>query len=312
MDKDEQALVSEALLNYDLEDPEIEFIRHNENITCKLTCKSLKYILRIHKPMDGFSTRIFGEIDQERLLRGEMELLDFLSEKAAFTVQTPLLTKTGDTVCILTGSIPACILNYIEGSTLKSDESLNYAAELGEFAALIDTATQGFDGYRLEYSHKLVLNIKTELNTAFKKNHITKQQLDICERTLCVVDDIMTQLDEIPNAKGLIHADLGFSNILKTENGFVPIDFSLSGYGYKALECGMISTNFEDPILLENLRESYQQKSGITVLPFHRDAFFAFAVLLFIASQHDRFYTEDWFKKAMDRWCSTCFSKVIK
>jgi len=51
-------MISEAekvLLHYSVTEPIIEFIRHNENITFKVTNKpdNRSYLLRIHKPISG-------------------------------------------------------------------------------------------------------------------------------------------------------------------------------------------------------------------------------------------------------------------
>ncbi|TDF89184.1 hypothetical protein [Paenibacillus piri] len=52
----------EVLLNYTFVDPEVQFIRHNENITYKVTEKGTgeSYLLRMHKPitpnMQGIQT----------------------------------------------------------------------------------------------------------------------------------------------------------------------------------------------------------------------------------------------------------------
>ena len=141
-------------------------------------------------------------------------------------------------------------------------------------------------------------------------DHITGTHASACRYALDEIDAVMTRLDAIPDSEGLIHGDLGFANILRTPDGLAPIDFSLSGYGYKAQECGMIATNYSDPAQQRAVYEGYAEAGGVPADPHHADAFFALSVLLFIVCQHERFYREEWFAKAMDRWCDTCFTPL--
>lgn len=121
----------------------------------------------------------------------------------------------------------------------------------------------------------------------------------------------MTELQRIPSANTLIHADLGLGSLLITPGGFAPIDFSLSGYGGRAQECGMLATNFNDVSVRQAIFDSYAQESGFSLDAHHLDGFFALAVLLFIASQHTRYENEEWFAKSMSRCCNGCLARAI-
>ncbi len=56
----EEDMVRRALQSYHFTDPEISFIRHNENITCRVTEDGERYVLRIRNPVEGFSLKLLG------------------------------------------------------------------------------------------------------------------------------------------------------------------------------------------------------------------------------------------------------------
>lgn len=305
----EQALVREALSYYHLTNPEVSFIRHSENLTCRIVDGQQAFALRIHSPTEGFSLKIFGnQATACQLMRGETELLLHLHNKATFPVQVPWLTISGDSFCVLADGSPACLLHWINGTVLQAEDGGPYASALGDLAARIHQAAEGFSGTRLSYSHDLVQAMQHELALAGQAKHLTVRQAALCRSALDEVDAVMTALDRVPQAKGLIHADLGFSNILHTPDGLAPIDFSLAGYGYKVQECGMLASNYGSSEQRKAVCDGYTATSGTQIDPHHIDVFLAVSILLFIASQHERYHQEEWFGQAMDRWCDTCFA----
>ncbi|MDW7656903.1 MAG: phosphotransferase [Bacillota bacterium] len=311
MNEPEQALVREAMAYYDLANPHTEMIRQNENLTCRIIDGNNAYALRIRCPAQGFSLKIFGDqATAYQLMRGETDLLLHLSRTGSFPLQTPVLTKGGDPVCILSDGSPACLLHWLEGETLKAEDGNRCAHALGVLAARIHKAAEGFSGTRLHYSQELIRAMQKEIDVALLASHLTARHASICRGALNEISAVMTCLDGDATSKGLIHADLGFNNVLCTPNGLAPIDFSLSGYGYKAQECGMIASNYSDTGQRQAVYDGYAEISGTVFDPHHTEAFFALSVLLFITSQHERFYRDEWFAPAMDRWCNTCFAPL--
>ena len=76
----------------------------------------------------------------------------------------------------------------------------------------------------------------------------------------------------------------GFGNILSTEDGLVPIDFSRSGTAAMPRKSACCCPADDDAAL-----------------------FLSLSVLLFIGSQHGRFHAEEWFHERMAYWCRTPF-----
>ena len=54
----ERNYIQEALAHYNITVPEIELLRHNENLTYRV---GNEYLLQIHEPVEGFSTVFFYE-----------------------------------------------------------------------------------------------------------------------------------------------------------------------------------------------------------------------------------------------------------
>lgn len=307
----EKRLVQEALKRYDIREKKISFIRHNENITCKVISEDCAYALRIHLPMEGFSLKLYETVPVADLMQGEMELLLCLSERASFPVQTPVQNKCGEYISVLSDDIRCELLRWVEGKPLDKDHANPYAGSLGTLAAELHKAAKGFDGVRLSYSHDLVQRMGAEFDLACEMAHISREQRTVCQAVLDEVDHIMAILDTVPDSGSLIHADLSFGNVLQTAYGLSPIDFSLSGYGYKAQECGMLAANYIHVREQESIRESYERNAGIAIDRHHMQSFLVFSVLLFIAAQHNRFWKEKWFRDSMVRWTGGLFQEVV-
>jgi hypothetical protein len=52
----ERNYIQEELAHYNITVPEIELLRHNENLTYRV---GNEYLLQIHEPVEGFSTDFF-------------------------------------------------------------------------------------------------------------------------------------------------------------------------------------------------------------------------------------------------------------
>lgn len=307
----ETQMIQEALQYYPFEELQISFIRHNENITCKVTADRNDYVLRIHAPVEGFSLKLFEHGTAKDLISGEIALLLHLSRTAPFPVQKPVKNRMGKYMTVLSDGTPAELLQWIDGKTLHGEDIAQCAGELGELAAQINSAAEGFAGERISYSYELVRRMRTEFMNAEEKAHLTKEQVSICGEVFTEIERIMTELDGQQKSKCLIHADLSTENILRTPSGLAPIDFSLSGFGYRAQECGMLAFNYEREEEREAVRTAYESASGIAITPHHMKAFGIFSILAFIAAQHERYWTEAWFRKAMERWTNTLFVDLL-
>lgn len=157
------------------------------------------------------------------------------------------------------------------------------------------------------YDEALLDMMREEILAAVKQGHLTGAAGKICCEELGAVKRTMRRLQGSKEQYGIIHADLGFGNILVTEEGLVPIDFSLSGFGCYAQEAGMLQSNYQDDESCQRVLEGFCQ-GGEPVDTVDADIFLSMSVLLFISAQHNKYHSEQWFRGAMERWCQTLFT----
>lgn len=312
---DMEGLVHDVLLEYEFENPQLTFMRHNENITYMVEDKGNKYVLRIRKSVDGFNSDIFAsEYSLYELMEDEIKIINHARMISGLKLQRPIRNRRGELVSSLSDGYPACVMEWIEGCVINEKSVTEEEAKsLGAMVAQLQKGLKGLESNlkRFKYTEMLIIPMKEQLTDAIYKEQLLENQANLMMVALDVIGERMHELEMIPEAYGIIHADLGLSNIIMSEEGLTPIDFSLSGYGYYYMEVAMMMSNFNDKKIRSFIKMGYEQESGQEVPVCYIDAFFAFCVLLYICSQHDKAYKEDWFLGAINRWCNTIFSPLI-
>ncbi len=299
-------MILEALQAYGMADAKYELIRHNENITCRVDNHGALYALRIHSPVEGFRTFLAaGGRSGRELFQSETDLLIHMEQNGLDGLQKPVLNLVGESVTQLKNAVPAMLLSWVDGRPLTKEEGTKYAGEIGRLACKIHRAAIGFRGERPRYDDKLSDRMIEEIRRAVSEDHIAEDEGRICIRELEAIKAVQKRL-EAQTAPSVIHADLGLDNILITDKGLIPIDFSLSGYASLAQEAGMLLSNYQDKESISALLKGFAE-SGETVSAADAQVFLSYSVLLFVCAQHDRFFREEWFGAAMYRWCTTLF-----
>ena len=103
--------LSEALSLYYLEQPDAELIRHNENMTYKITDIDRRYVLRIHTPVGGFAPDLYNmDYSRNALIQSELDIIYALKTGTDLSVQTPVRGTNGDLVQVLTDGAPVTLL----------------------------------------------------------------------------------------------------------------------------------------------------------------------------------------------------------
>lgn len=320
-------LLNEIIKLYDFKSPQFDFIRHNENITYKVTDDNTSYELRIHKPIEGFSLGIYQkDIDTTRCLESEMLLIDYACQHMDAPMQNPLANKAGEFVSIFSDGTPVTILKWVPGYTIDNTamtteigESIGIMiAKLHSCFAQLNIASDNIVRCeifnrrisRYTYNQKLLDLVKQEIFKAVEKKQIRKDYALIMEETLHIVKNRMDELSDLQNMYGIVHADLSPSNLVLSDGQIVPIDFSLSGFGFYYMDIGMVLSQYNDFGIRNSIKSGYEKVIGKQVLVRYIESFFALGVLLYIACQHDRVCTQNWFGGAIDRWCNTIFTPL--
>jgi Ser/Thr protein kinase RdoA (MazF antagonist) len=244
---DLEHLLSEALGLYILKQPKAELIRHNENMTYKITDADKKYVLRIHKRVEGFSTDIHGmSFSHMELVQGELNIISALKNGADILVQTPVYGLNGILVQSLSDGTPVTLLEWIEGQTVENAgmtpeilrNSGKLMAKIHSFFSQCNEIEKKYSRY--SYDQSTLTHIADKIESAARVEAISNEQAHII---LNALDEARRRFDELDaiQEKQIIHADLGKSNVIVGPDGqLTPIDFSLCGYSHFYMDIGGI------------------------------------------------------------------------
>lgn len=303
-----------ALDNYDFDSPDVTFLRHNENIVYQVEDDQCRYLLRIHKPVDGFSLKLHTRSYPFRnYILSEMKLLDYLSTHCSIPVQKPIKTKDNTLVSFLEDGTPVTLLTWIDGDALNAETTNpDIAYAIGEMIGNLHRCLAPLKDYkRYYYDQQLVDKMQKEIMLAYQEKHLNKVQTDMICKALTFVRKKMNQLDSKNQEKVLVHNDFGLSNLIINQTIISPIDFSLCGYGYYQMDLASLVANLKGKDLRQSAINGFEDTTGKKVNIPIIETFFAFSVLLFIAFQHEKVYKEEWFQKGMAMWDKTIFKPLL-
>jgi Ser/Thr protein kinase RdoA (MazF antagonist) len=261
---DYNSVAKEILALYSMSDPEIKFIRHNENITFKITDGVIKnsYLLRIHKPS---TEGLFGLQHTFDGIKAEIIILKKLEQKGFLQAQRPVANHLGEFVTEYKmenygHKCYATILEWIEGDTLTLENTniKELAFTLGQNLALFHNSLSDFkpskDFIRPIYDANRIDHAIDELRYCVEVDLFSKEHYDIIRRVLSIVKDQMIELDLRKDTYGIIHADMQLGNIVVNKDNPCIIDLGFCGFGYYVFDLGSAAT-----ILPGDLRETFLQ-----------------------------------------------------
>jgi Ser/Thr protein kinase RdoA (MazF antagonist) len=310
-----QQSVKEALSFYDFRNPEAILIRHNENETYKLTdgFSGDQYVMRIHRPIEGFSLGLFGEGGHTpNYLKGEINILTELKSHTSIPVQTPIKNQSDSFVTLLSDQTPVTVFRWVEGDTLEEHELTDELAyKVGEMTARMHQQFRQMASshkiVRYSYDRALLPRIAERIQNAHAQNFLTEEHSGQILSALKAIDRRMAELDLLPNHKGIVHSDLSKSNLILHDNQITPIDFCLSGYSYYYMDLGSLFSHFTKRSEQNSILEGYQSVIGEEIALKYIEPFNVLQILLFISCQYEKAGREDWFRGAVDRWCNDYF-----
>ncbi len=113
-------MLNEAMKNYNFKHPEAILIRHNENMTYLVKDDNQRFLLRIHKTVDGLDLSAFyGSIQRQIRIDSEIELLNLLQTSRNLKTQYPIKNKYDEYITYLEDGVPATLLSWLEGEDLQ-------------------------------------------------------------------------------------------------------------------------------------------------------------------------------------------------
>jgi len=239
-------LAAKALKKYDLADYQVEFIRQNENITCKVSTVIQNYLLRIHEPghLNFWGLQhSFEGLESEKLYLIEMK------KTTGLLLQEPVLNNHGDFVTTVYDNdkdkfLFCTLLTWIEGEKIPKDTSESVYAELGLYLAKMHNFSQNWQppqGFaRPVWNIQKEHNLTDRLEYGVEKELFSEGNLHIIKQAVDKIGELYSRAGTGSNRYGIIHADTNFSNvILTTEQHPALIDFSFSGFGYYGFDLGI-------------------------------------------------------------------------
>lgn len=317
-------LLEEALRLYGMEHEDTRFIRHNENMTFQI---GDKYLLRIHKRVEGFTEAdTYKGLDPLEVRRQELEFLQYL-HSCGIRVQTPVPNQSGELVTLLSDGVPATMLTWLEGHTVEEEGcTLGLATQIGEMTAKMHQAAMVYEAvisnkmpHRndeslhknndfLHYDEHLCERLKEKLFQVVKKSELLQEYRDSMAGAL---DVIAKKLQESKKDSILVHSDLSLSNILVTPNNVVPIDFSLFGYCHPMMDIGGLYCYLNGVDLRRAVADGYRKAGG--KIDYHAlDCCFALGILLGVITHCEGWLGQDWFADRMKHWSRETFEPLTK
>lgn len=297
--------LKETLLQYGMQDASAELIRHNENMTFKVDGR---YLLRIHKHVEGFHTAsIYNDINRIEIYQEELNFLKFLRTHG-INVQIPYPNKNDELVTILSDGTAATMLTWLPGRILEKNEvEPDLCVQIGEMVGkLHQQACLCPKLSALQYNDALCDRLKQTIY--IKKEEGAWNELHT-QSMANALDFIAGKLHDFRNDAILTHADLSLSNIILTDTGLVPIDFSLFGYCHPMMDLASLFCNING---LENRRAmaaGYRSADGNIVITM-LDCCFALNILLSIVLHCNWWPKNDWFLSRLERWCREVFTPL--
>lgn len=277
------ALLTEALHAFGLHDA--EFIQQHENAVYRADGQ---YLLRIHRSAEGLLVDHNPDIR-----RAELAFLTHLSDKGMI-VQRPLAEAT------LSDGTQATLLSWLNGHHITEAEyTTDMQRQIGVMTARLHQVALGFHHPAMRrYDTAHVARLSDSLMQMGHRHHLNMDEISV----LCQAAHVIAErLSHAASTLLPIHCDLSRSNILLTESGPVPIDFSLCGVGHPMHDLGILLGNVRSQAQRRAIAEGYVSAGGTINLPL-LDAGYTLGLLECIAFHADVWPKEDWFAPRLTRW----------
>lgn len=302
-----------GILNrYDLHQPVLTFLRHNENRTYRVDdAEGNSYLLRIHQPVKDGMAGLQHTYDG---LHGELQMLEQLASRSGVTAQQPLRNLDGELITVIEQNgvrLNCSLLTWLEGRDLNKEDLIDREVvrklghQLGELHSFFREYPH--DGLEKRPSQGIPYNNQMVkiIHKGLERGLFTSADVAIIEQTIRLINSRLEEKGKTAETWGLIHGDLGMGNVIVTAEGEMSfIDFGFFGTGYYLLDAAMgaqmIPADHRDIFL-----EGYYGHSGM-----HTDdralieGFMLVAIIGYYAFQMENESVHAWMRERMPRLCA--------
>ncbi|MBT2765997.1 aminoglycoside phosphotransferase family protein [Paenibacillus sp. ISL-20] len=303
--------LQEILKEYGIQEPEITFIRHNENRTYKVgDHDGSTYLLRIHQPVkDGMA----GQQHTYDGLLGELQMLEHLSGWDQLLVQRPLRNREGELITIIEHEGKrwnSSVLTWLEGRDLHK-EDVSDPVMVEKLGARVSELHRFYGQYISEgmdkrpsqgigYNQYMIEVIKQGL----AKGLFTSFDVSVIEDTISLVNSRLADRGN-EEAWGLIHGDLSLGNIIMTSDGelsFIDFGFFGPGYNYTDVAMGamMVPSELRNIFLRGYYGSEHTGQDKFVLL----EGFMLLAIIGYYVFQMENESVHAWMRERMPKLCA--------
>ena len=223
-------------------------------------------------------------------LNSELAWIGALRRDTDLLLQQPLPNTRDELITLIAGppdtpTVPCTLLTWIDAAlfTQEDDRAVALVQRLGALNARLHahardwTPAQPF--LRLSYDAGLLQGALARLDEGIRRDMITLQDAKQVRDAGDYILGLLETLERSRDTWGLIHADLLSDNLLVQGETLIPIDFSLSGYGYYWLDMSICLSNLKKP-----LRRVYLDGYGVVLDDEQRHNIEACTIMMILVS----------------------------
>ena len=292
----EHNYIQEALSNYNIAASEIELLRHNENLTYRV---GNDYLLQIHEPVEGFSADfIYEGVERIEIYKAELEFLAHL-KKQGMQIREAVENRHGELITKLQDGTYVTVSKWLEGESLdKLELNDEICYQIGEMLASLHQKAKGFRVAPVKTYGKQHCECTKKRIKALESIGLSTEYSAIMQKCC---DCAGAVLEKAKDEFQMIHGDLSASNILKTPDGLVPIDFSFFGMGHPMYDLAVLFGNFSGLLRRQQMAEGYRNAGG-TISYEILDSCFILTLLDCLGIHYEQWSKQEWFAPRMQRW----------
>ena len=292
----EPKYIQETLSYYNITAPEIELLRHNENLTYRI---GNEYLLQIHEPVEGFSTEFFYEgVERIEIYMAELAFQEHL-KKRGMQIREAVENCHGERITKLQNGTYVTVSKWLEGESLdKLELNDEICYQIGEMLAHLHQKANGFQISPVKSYDKQHCECTKNRIQVLEANGLSTGYSAIMQRA-CECAGVV--LENARDEFQMIHGDLSASNILQTSDGLVPIDFSFFGMGHPMYDLAVLFGNISGLVRRQKMAEGYRNAGG-TINYEVLDACFVLTLLDCLGIHYEQWSKQDWFAPRMQRW----------
>ncbi len=292
----EHNYIQEALSHYNIAASEIELLRHNENLTYRV---GNDYLLQIHEPVDGFSAEfIYEGVERIEIYKTELAFLAYLKNKG-MQIREAVENRHGELITKLQDGTYVTVSKWLEGESLdKLELNDEICYQIGEMLASLHQKAKGFRISPVKTYGKQHCECTKKRFTALETLGLSTEYSAIMQKCCDRAGEV---LEKAEDEFQMIHGDLSASNILKTPDGLVPIDFSFFGMGHPMYDLAVLFGNFSGLLRRQQMAEGYRNAGG-TISYEILDSCFILTLLDCLGIHYEQWSKQEWFAPRMQRW----------